>query len=203
MIPTLLCGMLSISNLILASASPRRVELLKSIISEFQVIPSDVDEVFDPEMEKAKVAEYLAQLKAQSVFDLNRDKDPMVIGADTIVLNKVEILGKPKNRDDAFQMIRSMCATEHEVITGVSIISKSHRIAFSEITEVSFYEMTDKEIYYYIDNYEVMDKAGAYAIQDWIGQSSIKSIKGDFFNVVGLPVSRVYQNLKQLSQLTK
>jgi len=191
--------MLSISNLILASASPRRVELLKSIVSEFQVIPSDVDEVFDPQMEKPKVAEYLAQLKAQSIFDLNRDKDPIVIGADTIVLNKNEILGKPKNRADAFQMIRSMCAAEHKVITGVSIISPSHQIAFSETTEVSFYEMTDEEIYYYIDNYEVMDKAGAYAIQDWIGQSSIKSIKGDFFNVVGLPVSRVYQNLKQLS----
>lgn len=189
--------MLSISNLILASASPRRVELLKNILSEFKVIPSDIEEVFDDSMNKTDVAEYLATLKASSVYELYKKESPIVLGADTIVLNNDEILGKPRDRADAFRMIKSMNSSSHEVITGVSIMSSEKKLSFSESTTVTLYKMTDEEIYFYIDNYEVMDKAGAYAIQDWIGQSSIKGIEGDFFNVVGLPVSRLYQELKR------
>ncbi len=183
-------------KIILASQSPRRKQLLEWAEVDFEILISDTEETFPDHLNFSEVAIHIAKNKALKVKDQFKPSLP-ILAADTIVVCEKEIIGKPKDKDDAMRIIRKLSGKTHEVITGVFMISDEKEIAFSDITEVSFYELTDAQIEFYIDKYKPYDKAGAYAIQEWIGVTGIKSIKGDFYNVMGLPVSRVVQALHQ------
>lgn len=178
-------------SIILASGSPRRQELLHMITDEFTIIPSDADETISEGT--LSPAQALASRKARSVATAH--PDDTVIGCDTIVVADGEILGKPADRDDAYRMLKMLSGRTHSVITGVSIINGGKENLFSEETRVTFYPLSDKEINDYIDTGDPMDKAGAYGIQTE-GALLVKCIDGDFFNVVGLPVSRLYREMK-------
>ena len=187
-------------KIILASASPRRQQLLKEILINFEIITSDIEEVFPEDMFVDDVAEYLAKLKAE-VVQSKVGKEPVIIAADTIVTIDNEILGKPADAAEAFYMINKLSNRSHNVITGVAILTENATYTFSEKTTVYFKDLTDEEIQYYIENYQPYDKAGAYAIQEWIGMIGISRIEGDYFNVVGLPVYRIYKKIRELAIL--
>lgn len=177
--------------IILASKSPRRKELLSLIISDFEIKAADVDEALPNGMAPKKAVEYLSEIKAMP-FANNTDT---VIGADTVVAIDNKILGKPKNRDDAFNMLRTLSGRTHSVFTGVTIITPDSQETFSVQTKVKFFDLSDEEINSYLDTDEPYDKAGAYGIQGK-GALLVESIEGDYFNVVGLPVSRLNKKLK-------
>ena len=187
---------------ILASASPRRKELLEQIGMKFEVRISEAEEVTEA-TEPAEYVMELSFLKAEDVagkipvmYDARGiNQDFVVIGSDTVVAAEDEILGKPANRDDAFAMLRMLSGCEHEVITGVTLRSVKQTKSFSAHSKVRFRNLTDEEIYYYIDTYKPMDKAGSYGIQEWIGYVGIEGIEGSFFNVMGLPIQRVWCEL--------
>ena len=179
-------------NIILASGSPRRKELLSQLGFEFQVIPSNKEEVITKDIPEEIVKE-LAYQKAKDVYDAHQEAD-IVIGSDTIVAIGNTIMGKPKDEEDAFNMIKKLQNNTHIVFTGVSILSKEKELLFAQGTEVVIYPMTDKQILEYIATKEPMDKAGAYAIQG-IFSKYVKEIHGDYNTVVGFPLSRVYQEL--------
>lgn len=172
--------------LILASKSPRRKELLSLITDDFTVKTADADETLPEDITPDKAVEYLSKMKAQP-FDNGVDT---VIGADTVVAVDGIILGKPKNREDAENMLRMLSGKYHSVFTGVTVIKPEQSITFSVETKVKFFELTDEEINAYIDTSEPYDKAGAYGIQGK-GALLVEKIDGDYFNVVGLPVSRL------------
>ncbi|MBZ4670913.1 MAG: hypothetical protein JG769_1217 [Oscillospiraceae bacterium] len=180
-------------EIILASASPRRQELLKLIFPQFEIFPADVDETLPAGLPAEKCAEYLAEKKAKKVS--GQFPDALVIGCDTIVVCKDKILGKPMDKDEAFNMLSFLSGKIHKVITGVCICFNGETKVFSEITEVEFYPLSDTEITSYIETGEPFDKAGAYGIQGK-GALFVKGICGDFFNVVGLPVSRLKKELE-------
>ena len=182
--------------IILASASPRRQEILKLITENFIVIPSDIDEGVPNNIEIEKSPEYLAVKKAKHIYE-NGHKNDVVIGCDTGVFIDGKMLGKPKNKEDAKQMLTELSGRKHKVITGCCICTNSKVNSFSQVTEVEFYELTEEEIESYIATGEPMDKAGAYAIQ---GKCAIyiDKIEGDYNNVVGLPVSRIYRELQKI-----
>jgi septum formation protein len=186
-------------RIILASGSPRRKMLLDWAELKFEVIVSDADETFSSELDPAEVAIAIAQKKNQAVVaHLNNDiADAIVISADTIVVLNNEIIGKPLDRNDALGIIKKLSGQSHQVITAVNIRDEEQDISFHDITEVVFHELADEQIMHYVDNYKPYDKAGAYAIQEWIGVVGIQSIRGDFYNVMGLPVSRVLKSLKE------
>lgn len=175
------------ADFILASASPRRRELLNLSGFSFEVIPSDADENIGEDLSPQQAVKALAKLKAQSVLQKNQDK--VVFGCDTVVCFQGEILGKPKDEADAFAMLKKLSGKTHTVSTGVCIISKDKEICFSDTTEVTFYELSDETIKSYIATNECSDKAGAYGIQGY-GSVLVKEIKGDYFSVMGLPVAR-------------
>lgn len=181
-------------DIILASSSPRRKELLKLIFNEFTIRPSDIAEDIPSEIYIDQAAEYLASKKANSVI---KKSDELVIGCDTIVVAENHILGKPSNRDECRKMLRQLSGRMHNVYTGVSINLNGNEICFTEKTEVKFFDISDKEIEKYIDTGEPFDKAGGYGIQGR-GALFVKSISGDFFNVVGLPVARLNYELKKI-----
>lgn len=184
-------------KIILGSQSPRRSQLLKELGLEFEVIVRETDEVVDSKLKARDVVCAIAEKKAEAFG--NDFLDAWIITADTIVVTLAqEILGKPKSRDEAFQVLKMMSGNIHEVITAVCILKNEKLTTFSESTEVEFYQLTDEEINYYIDKFEPYDKAGSYGIQEWIGRMGIKSIKGEYTNVVGLPTARLYQELKKL-----
>jgi septum formation protein len=183
-------------NIILASASPRRLELMRLISERFEVIPADVEEILPDDIGALDAAEYLAVLKAQSVAADNPTK--LVVGCDTAVIVDDEVLGKPKDKDDAFSMLRKLSGREHSVITGCALCYGGRTVSFSEETKVIFYELTDKEILDYIATGECNDKAGSYGIQGR-GALLVKSIVGDYFNVVGMPVSRLSREIQKFS----
>ena len=183
-------------KLVLASQSPRRQELLKHLDVPFDVIvKEDVEEIFPDDLSPLKVPEYLSRLKAEPYKDELEQQPWIVITADTIVLCEGEILGKPKDRDDAIRMLQLLSGKSHEVVTGVCLSSGSHQHSFSVSTKVFFKHLLDDEIHYYIDKYKPFDKAGAYGIQEWIGMVGIEKIEGSYFNVVGLPVQALYTEL--------
>jgi septum formation protein len=186
-------------RIILASGSPRRKMLLDWAELKFEVIVSDADETFSSDLDPAEVAISIAQKKNQAVVaHLNNDiADAIVISADTIVVLNNEIIGKPLDRNDAVGIIKKLSGKSHQVITAVNIRDEEQDISFHDTTEVVFHELTDDQIMHYVDNYKPYDKAGAYAIQEWIGVVGIHSIRGDFYNVMGLPVSRVLKSLKE------
>lgn len=180
-------------KIVLASASPRRKELIKCISDNVLCVPSGEDETLPDGIGASEIPEFLAKLKALSVA---KDYlDAKVIGCDTVVILEDEILTKPESREDAYKKLRALSGKEHRVITGCCIVEGESIKTFSEETFVEFYTLSDEEIYSYIDTGEPMDKAGGYGIQ---GKASlfVKGIKGDYFNVVGLPVARLYRELK-------
>jgi septum formation protein len=185
----------ALREIILASASPRRKELLAGLGVEFEVIPSNVDEVYSADMPLENVPEYLAELKADSLSE--KYPEQIIVSADTVVILENEILGKPIDIDDAIQMIKKLSGKKHEVITGVCIIAGKEKHLFSDRTEVYFKTLKDSEIAYYVHQYKPMDKAGAYGVQEWIGYVAVEKIVGSFYNVMGLPVNKVYSILNQ------
>ncbi len=177
-------------RIILASASPRRKELLKYITDDFEVIPAEVDEHVDLIIRQDKIAETLAIRKAKAIYE----SGALIIGCDTIVLCDSKIFTKPKNRADAFNMIKSLSAKTHRVISGVCLKKDKKIKSFSVETQVTFYPISDEEATWYLSTGEPFDKAGAYGIQGY-GSVLVKKIDGDFYNVVGLPVSRLKREL--------
>lgn len=179
-------------KIILASASPRRKELLTLAGIDFTVQQADIEEKIAPDLKPFEVVEQLAFQKASAVAE--KSKDCIVIGSDTVVSLDNKILGKPKSENEAKEMLKLLSGKTHKVYTGVAIISDEKNVSFYEETEVEFYELTDREIADYVATGEPMDKAGAYGIQGK-GCVLIKRINGDYFNVVGLPVARLYREL--------
>jgi septum formation protein len=182
-------------RIILASQSPRRKMLLEWAEIPFEVRVKETDESYPPGTRTEDIPIVIAKNKADAV---ERAEDEIVIAADTIVVLNDEILGKPANTDDARRILKKLSGQTHRVITGVVIINGKNEISFSDITEVSFHPLTDDQINFYIGKYKPFDKAGAYAIQEWIGVTGIEKINGDFYNVMGLPVSRVVKSLQQI-----
>lgn len=178
-------------KLVLASKSPRRSEILKNAGFEFVIRTADADETIADGINPEDAVVILAARKAMAV---ERAKDEVVLGADTIVVLDDKILGKPKDREDAFNMLRSLSGRVHSVFTGVCAISDKGSMTFAEETKVEFYPLTDEEINSYIDSNDCYDKAGAYGIQG-LASKFIKGINGDYFNVVGLPISSVYEKI--------
>lgn len=182
-------------RLILASHSPRRRELLKGAGLDFIIADGyEVEEVFSPQMPARKVPEYLARLKSDAYPDALA-ADEILITADTVVILDGEIIGKPKDREDAVSMIGRLSGKEHVVITGVCLRTADKRKSFSVGSRVSFRELSPEEIIYYVDTFRPFDKAGAYGIQEWIGYVGIKGVKGSFYNVMGLPIQTLYVEL--------
>ena len=180
----------------LASGSPRRHDLLKKTGIPFKIgTGREVPEIVPPKMHVDDVPVYLARLKADAWSDLwNKDKH-LVITADTIVALDNQVIGKPENRNNAINMLEKLSGRSHRVITGVVIRSAKEEIAFTDITTVHFKPLSREHIEYYIDNFEPFDKAGSYGIQEWIGITGINRIEGSYFNVMGLPVSRLVDEL--------
>lgn len=183
-------------KIILASQSPRRKELLGLLDLKFTVEVREIDEVYPESIEAKDVAEYLAKLKSKAFIDLNEDE--LVITADTVVIIDEQILGKPKNKIEASQMLQSLSNRSHKVMTGVCIKSKDKTLSFSDTTDVFFKELSSSEIEYYIENYQPFDKAGSYGIQEWIGAVGITKIEGSYFNVVGLPIQKLSRYLSEI-----
>jgi len=184
-------------DIILASNSPRRKELLDGLGITFKVkVLLDVDESYPDTMDKREVAEYIATKKASAYLSHMNDNS-LLITADTIVLMDNKIYGKPVNEEEARQMLHQLSGKTHEVITGVCLTSKKKQKSFSVFSEVRFAKLEDKEIDYYVASYRPLDKAGAYGIQEWIGYVAVEYISGSYFNIMGLPVQRLYQELKK------
>ncbi len=185
-------------KIVLASQSPRRKELIEQLNIPFKVlIKEDVEEVFPESMPGVEVPAYLARQKAVPYKEDCRNHNILVITADTIVYCDKQILGKPKDRDEAVKMLNMLSGKAHEVITGVALTTKDKQSDFTVSTKVFFKTLTSEEIEFYIDNYKPFDKAGAYGIQEWIGMVGIERIEGSYFNVVGLPVQKLYSELKR------
>ena len=183
-------------QLILASQSPRRRELLAGLDLEFTTLSLDIDESFDREIYKAnQITEYLSAKKANAYTDLKANE--IIITSDTTVWANEESLEKPENREDAYRMIKSLSNNTHSVYTSVTIKSVEKEVTFTSDTKVTFAELTDEEIYFYIDQYKPFDKAGAYGIQEWIGYIGVEKIDGSYFNVMGLPVHQLYKELQK------
>ncbi len=180
-------------SLIVASSSPRRQYLMKEAGFTFTVEKPEVEESFPPELPVDQVAKYLSEKKAE-YFRLTM-KDEVVLTADTVVIFKNEILNKPQHRDEAIHMLTRLSSNTHKVMTGVCILSKEKEISFDDLTEVTFQTLSAEEIVFYVDHYKPYDKAGAYGAQDWIGMVAIQKIVGSYFNVMGLPIHKVYQHL--------
>ena len=183
-------------RIVLASGSPRRRELLGGLGIAFEVrVMSDVDESHPPDLPAVEVPEYLARKKA-AAYAVDMRRDELIITADTIVVLDGRILEKPLDRDDAMRMLRLLSGRVHAVVTGVALTAYLRQTTFSTVSEVTFGALTDDEIRYYVDTFHPCDKAGACGIQEWIGYVAVKSIHGSFYNVMGLPVQRLYQELK-------
>ncbi|MCX6319206.1 MAG: Maf family protein [Bacteroidetes bacterium] len=185
------------NKIILASQSPRRKQLLEWAEVPFDVIVKETDEHFPPGLSSDDVAIYIARNKALAV-QKDTGNEPVILAADTIVVLGDNIIGKPVHREDAVSILLALSGEKHKVVTGVVIRKGDTEIAFADITEVEFHDLSVEEIEFYVDKYKPYDKAGAYAIQEWIGVVGIKSIHGDFYNVMGLPVSRVVRALASL-----
>lgn len=176
-------------EIILASQSPRRRQLLQDAEIKFTVQSPDIEEHFPDDIPLQDVPEYIAGNKAEAIAQNHKDK--IVIAADTLVILENKIIGKPGDRTDAISILQSLSGKMHEVVTGVVIAADGAVVRLTEITKVYFRPLTEAQILHYIDHYQPYDKAGAYAIQEWIGLIGIEKIEGDFYNVMGLPVSRV------------
>jgi septum formation protein len=180
-------------KIILASQSPRRKELLHLAEIDFEVIVANTDESYPAGLSFADTAMYIAKNKALTVAANNINRT--ILAADTIVVCDNKIIGKPLDRDDAIAILTTLSGNVHNVITGVCILKNDEQKLFADSTTVTFHALTQEQIIFYVDKYKPYDKAGAYAIQEWIGAVGIKKIEGDFYNVMGLPISRVVASL--------
>jgi septum formation protein len=180
--------------IILASSSPRRQYLMKEAGFDFSVESPNIEESFPSALPATQVAKYLAEKKAD-VFRLSL-RNQLVVTADTVVILSNRILNKPANKPEAIEMLTALSGKTHTVMTGVCILSTEKEIAFDDTTEVTFKTLTPAEIEYYVDTYKPYDKAGAYGAQDFIGMIAIEKIVGSYFNVMGLPIHKVYEHLK-------
>jgi septum formation protein len=179
---------------VLASQSPRRKQLLEWAEIDFEIIVEATDETFPPNLTPEEAAVYIAREKARAV---EQRTEKTIIAADTMVVLNGEIIGKPVDRADAISILKRLSGNHHKVITGVVIGNREREVAFADVTDVEFHPLTEGQIEFYVDKYKPYDKAGAYAIQEWIGVVGIKGVKGDFYNVMGLPVCRVVQILQE------
>lgn len=189
-------------KLVLASASPRRKQLLEWAGLDFDVIVAATDETFPDALTPAAAAMHIASQKALAVQSggdyLAHHSSQPVLAADTIVVCDGKIIGKPADRNDAILMLQFLSGKRHEVVTGVTIVNGHQTHRFADTTEVWFHQLTTEQIEFYVDRYQPFDKAGAYAIQEWIGIVGIERIQGDYYNVMGLPVSRVVRELEKM-----
>jgi len=186
-------------DIILASQSPRRRELLKGLDINFRIEVIDVDESYPNGMMGVEIPMYLAEKKANAYRSIMED-NTLLITADTIVWHEGRVMNKPANEAEARQMLTKLSGKTHQVITGVCISSLRKRRVFHVISEVRFARLTDAEIDYYLDNYKPYDKAGSYGVQEWIGFVGVEHINGSYFNVMGLPVQRLYNELKRWAE---
>lgn len=190
----LLTEKLKDTNIILASQSPRRKELLAGLGLQFSTISLDIDETFDRnEFKKEQITEYLSAKKAKAYTDIQ--PNDLIITSDTTVWVDDDSLEKASNREEAYEMIKKLRGKTHSVYTSVTIRSLEKEVTFSDETQVTFADLTDEEIYFYIDNYKPFDKAGAYGVQEWIGYIGVENMNGSYFNVMGLPTHKLYKEL--------
>ena len=188
-------------QIILASNSPRRKELLAGLDLQFKVrVLQDVDESYPNDLPTLKIAEFISKKKADAYIQTMAD-DELVITADTVVILGDEVMGKPHDEADAKRMLGELSGQTHQVATGVTLSTKERQMSFSVVTDVTFKQLSSDEIDYYIRTYHPMDKAGAYGIQEWIGYIGVTALKGSYFNVMGLPVQRIYEALKTFANL--
>ncbi|AWH85756.1 septum formation protein Maf [Flavobacterium album] len=185
-------------KVVLASGSPRRQQFLRELDVDFEVRLKDVEEIYPDTLKGAEITDYLAELKAAGLEESLSDNE-ILITSDTIVWLEGKALGKPTDYDDAFAMLQSLSGKTHEVITSVCIKNTDKKDIFHETTKVTFNQLSDEEIKYYLDNYKPFDKAGSYGIQEWIGLVAIAKIEGSYANVVGMPVDKVYRHLSNFA----
>ena len=189
---------LSKFNIILASGSPRRQRFLKKLDIPFTIDIKEVEEVYPKHLKAEEITDYLADLKSKPFTSLK--SNDLLITSDTIVWFNETALGKPKNKKDAFLMLKKMSGKQHYVYTSISIKSCFFQKIFNDVTIVEFEKFTDEEINYYLEKFNPYDKAGSYGIQDWIGLIGVKKITGSYFNVMGLPVHKLYKELLKIAQ---
>jgi len=186
-------------NIVLASQSPRRQQLLSGMDVNFVVITKDVDESFPDDLPLHEVAPYLCSKKSASFSDSELPENYLLITADTVVIIGDTILNKPADEDEAASMLRMLAGNSHEVVTGVCIRCNAKQLVFSETSAVKFAALSDEEISWYVNKYRPFDKAGAYGIQEWIGYVGIEAVSGSFYNVMGLPTHRLFVELKKFN----
>lgn len=184
-------------NLILASGSPRRQQFFKELDLDFTIQLKPVDETFPDHLQGPEITDYLAKLKAAAFTDLQATD--ILVTSDTIVWFNGVALNKPEDRDEAYAMIAALSGNSHQVITSVAFTTKEGQTVINDTTTVTFKELTEQEINYYIDNYQPYDKAGGYGIQEWFGYIAVTSLEGSYFNVMGMPLHKVYETLMQLA----
>ena len=184
-------------KIILASGSPRRQQFFKDLDLDFEIRLKEIEEIFPDHLKAHEITDYLATLKANA-FEDELSESEILITSDTIVWHKNKAMGKPKDYDDAFQILKTLSNETHEVITSVCFKTKKNSTVFHEITKVTFSILSDESIHYYLKNYKPFDKAGAYGIQEWIGFIGVSKIEGSYANVVGMPVDKVYDKLIKL-----
>lgn len=186
-------------DIVLASNSPRRRELLGMLDIDFRVaVPKDVDESYPTDMEAEAVPEFLARKKAKAYLEQLWEPGELVIASDTVVIHRGKVLGKPKDEAEARRMLQELANDNHVVVSGVAVSSGTGIKSFSARTVVEFGPIGDDEIAYYVEHYKPLDKAGAYGIQEWIGAVAVKKIEGSYYNVMGLPVQRLWRFLKEV-----
>lgn len=183
-------------NYILASKSPRRYQLLKSLGIDFVVTTKEIEEIYPENLTKEQIPVFLSELKAKPFF-IDLKENDLVITADTIVCHNEKVLGKPKDRTEAMQMLQQLSGNEHQVISGVCLSTKQKTKSFYSVSNVQFKTLTKNEIEYYISEFKPFDKAGAYGIQEWIGSIGITHIEGSFYNVMGLPIQKLYVEIQK------
>ena len=185
-------------RLVLASNSPRRKELLAGLEVDYEVrVFTGIDESYPDGLSGEEIPQYISRKKAEA-YEAIMQPDELIITADTIVWTDGKVLGKPKDEAEAKDMLRRLSGRTHQVITGVTLVTAGKKKTFATVSEVTFDELSDEEIAYYVAHYRPLDKAGAYGIQEWIGYVGVSSLNGSYFNVMGLPVQRLYKELKTL-----
>ena len=183
-------------KILLGSNSPRRKELLQNLGFDFEVVSINCDEIFPNNLEVKNIASYLSELKANAYRNL--EKNEILLTADTVVTFEGKVLGKPKNREEAIEMLSHLSGKTHQVYTGISFKNTEKIITKTDVADVEFSKITDEEIAFYIKNYQPFDKAGSYGIQEWLGMAKISRINGSFYTIMGLPTHLVYETLKDL-----
>jgi septum formation protein len=185
-------------SIILASGSPRRQQFFKDLDLDFEIRLKEIEEIFPPELKAEEITDYLAELKANA-FEGELQTNEILITSDTIVWHNDKALGKPKDHQDAFAILKSLSDTTHEVITSVCFKTNESATTIHETTKVTFNKLSDESILYYLENYKPYDKAGAYGIQEWIGFIAVSKIEGSYANVMGMPTDKVYEYLSNLA----